>query len=434
MMVRKLDRSAELFAEASRYLAGGVSSDARRTSGVPLYVDHGAGAHLWDVDGNRYIDFVLGQGPAILGHSPDIVVDAVSAQAARGMVYSAQHELEVEVARLLCKLVPSADLVRFNTVGSEAAHAALRIARGATGRAKILKFEGHYHGWLDQVLFSVHPPIGSVGSIDHPATVAATAGQQLSSAGDLVVAPWNDRDRLAAILDQHRGEIAAIVMEPILCNSGVIMPAPGYLEAAQSLAAEHGALLIFDEVITGFRVAPGGAQEHLGVVPDLAVFGKAMAGGMQASAVVGRAEVMEHVASGRIAHAGTFNSHPVSMAASLATLSHLDTERVAVYDRLFALGETLMTGLRKVAADRGIRMLIDGPGPMFQTYFTDVTTVSNYREFAATDRAAMVRFQQLLLERGVNAVPRGLWFLSTAHTDDDIAQTIDAADDALAAM
>ena len=433
-MARKLTRSTALFDEARRYIAGGVSSDARRTSGVPLYIEHASGAHMWDVDGNHYIDYVLGQGPAILGHCPPIVVDAVRAQAGRGMVYSAQHEVEVEVARLLCEMVPAAELVRFNTVGSEAAHAALRIARGATGRAKILKFEGHYHGWLDQVLFSVHPAMDQVGSIDHPATVGATAGQQLSSAGDLVIAPWNDRDRLAHILDGHRREIAAIVMEPILCNSGVIMPAPGYLEAAQQLAAQHGALLIFDEVITGFRVAPGGAQEYLGVVPDLAVFGKAMAGGMQTSAVVGRAEVMEQVASGRIAHAGTFNSHPVSMAASLATLTHLNVERASVYERLFSLGERLMAGLRKVAADRGVPLLVEGPGPMFQTYFTPATSVRNYREFAATDRAAMARFQQLLLERGVNAVPRGLWFLSTAHTDDDIDLTIEAAAEALSAL
>jgi glutamate-1-semialdehyde 2,1-aminomutase len=433
-MVRKLDRSKELFAEACKHIAGGVSSDARRSAGVPLYVDHASGAHLWDVDGNRYVDYVLGQGPAILGHCPPIVVEAVNAQAARGLVYSAQHETEIDVARLLGKMVPSADLVRFNTVGSEAAHAALRIARGVTGRPKILKFEGHYHGWFDQVLFSVHPELDSVGPIAHPATVAGTAGQQLSSAGDLVVAPWNDRDRLAAILEEHRDEIAAIVMEPILCNSGVIMPAPGYLEAAQSLASEHGALLIFDEVITGFRVAPGGAQDYLGVVPDLAIFGKAMAGGMQASAVVGRAEVMEFVAAGKIAHAGTFNSHPVAMAASLATLTYLDTQRSAVYERLFSLGEKLMTGLRKAAADRGIALLVDGPGPMFQTYFTDAAAVTDYRDFAATDRAAMVRFQQLLLERGVNTVARGLWFLSTVHSEDDITFTIDAAADALAAM
>lgn len=433
-MTRQMERGAGLAERARQVLAGGVSSDARRLPNGSLFVDRASGAYLWDVDGNRYVDYVLGQGPALLGHSAPVVADAVADQVRRGVSYSAQHLAEVEVAETLCRLIPCAERVRFNSVGSEAVHAALRLARGHTGRSKIVKFEGHYHGWFDPVLYSVHPALELAGPAQAPAVVGGTAGQQASSAGDLLVAPWNDLPAVTALLTEHGSDVAAVIMEPILCNTGVIMPDDGYLAGVAELCRRFGALLVFDEIITGFRIAPGGAQEYLGVTPDLATFGKAMAGGMQLSALVGRAEVMDDIATGRVAHAGTFNSHPVAVAAAQATLAVLDGQRDTVYPTLRELGTRLADGLRAAAGKAGVPMLVSGPGPVVQTYLTDATQVRDYRDFAATDRAAMARLHGLLMDRGVNIVPRGLWFLSTAHTTADVDETVEIAADALAAL
>lgn len=426
--------SAALYQRAQRVLAGGVSSDARRPApgGVPVYVDRAQGAYLWDVDGNRYTDYVLGQGPMVLGHCPPAVVGAVSQQAARGMAYAAQHKLEIEAAELVTQLVPCADLVRFNTVGSEAVLGAWRVARGATGRQRILKFEGHYHGWLDAELWSLHPPVEAAGPVTAPVPVPGTGGQQLSSGTDLLIAPWNDIAVFRSIIEQHGPEIAAVVMEPVLCNTGCIEPDREFLAEVVAATRAAGALVIFDEVITGLRLGTGGAQEYLDTVPDLAVLGKALAGGIPVSAVVGRREVMDRISTGTVGHAGTFNSNPVGMAATVATLTALADGRDHVYPLLYSLGGRLRDGLRDIAAQRSVPLLVDGPGPMLQTYFTDLPAVRNYRDFAAVDRTAGARLHSALLDQGVNIVPRGLWFLSAAHTDDDIDRTLEIVDDLLA--
>jgi len=422
--MRKLERSRALYAQAQQLLAGGVSSDARRgVQPVPLYVDHALGARLWDVDGNEYLDYVLGQGPLILGHGHPAILAAVKAQLDRGQVYSAQHELEIEVAAAVCRLVPCAERVRFNSVGSEAVHAAWRLARAYTGRQKILKFEGHYHGWFDSALYSVWPPLDAAGPYDAPVPVPGSGGMATSTAGDLVIAPWNDVDVLSRILDAHPGEIAAIIMEPVLCNTGAIAPVPGYLAEVQALCRAHGCLLIFDEVITGFRLARGGAQELLGVTPDLAVFGKAMAGGFPLSCLAGRAEVMDLITAGRVGHSGTFNSNPVVMAAAAAALKELERDDGAVFRQVTAAGQQLMQTLRDVAAEANVPVLVDGPGPVFQLYLTDQPAVRSYRAFTLTDRAGMARLHTLLLDEGVNIVGRGLFFLSTAHGAVEVAQT-----------
>ncbi|MGW5194222.1 aspartate aminotransferase family protein [Kribbella sp. NPDC004138] len=422
-----------LYARAKKVIAGGVSSDARRAD-KPLFVDHARGAELWDVDGKRYLDYVLGQGPNLLGHAAPLVADAVSTQVRRGVAYAAQHELEAEVAERLCRMVPAAELVRFNSVGSEAVHGAIRLARGHTGRPKIVKFEGNYHGWLDPVLYSVHPDLALAGDAKHPTAVGGTAGQPRHDADDLIVLPYNDLPAVAAVLDQCGDEVAAVILEPLLCNTGCITPSPGYLEGLRELTRQHGSLLIFDEIITGFRVAPGGAGELLGVVPDLAAFGKAMAGGMQVSALVGSAEVMGSIADGKVAHAGTFNSHPVAMAAADAVLTYLDEKRASVYPPLTSTGQRLMAGLRTAAERHGVPLLVDGPGPVFQTYITDQAAVTDYRSFAECDRAAMARFHAGLFAAGINIVPRGLWFLSTEHTADQVDETLAAADSVLSSL
>ncbi|MFF0346022.1 aspartate aminotransferase family protein [Kribbella sp. NPDC004875] len=433
MQTRVHDHADRLYARAKQVIAGGVSSDARRAD-RPLFVDHARGAELWDVDGNRYLDYVLGQGPNLLGHAAPLVADAVSAQVRRGVAYAAQHELEAQVAERLCRMIPAAELVRFNSVGSEAVHGAIRLARGHTGRPKIVKFEGNYHGWLDPVLYSVHPDLALAGDARHPTAVGGTAGQPRHDADDLIVLPYNDLPAVTAVLEHCGDEIAAVILEPLLCNTGCITPQPGYLEGLRELTARYGSLLIFDEIITGFRVAPGGAGELLGVVPDLAAFGKAMAGGMQVSALVGSRAVMDTIADGKVAHAGTFNSHPVAMAAADAVLTHLDEHRDAVYPPLTAAGQRLMAGLRAAAARHGVPLLVDGPGPVFQTYITDQDAVTDYRSFAACDRAAMARFHAGLFAAGINIVPRGLWFLSTEHTADQVDETIAAADSVLSSL
>lgn len=424
-MTRQLTKSRELFERASAHIAGGVSSDARRMSPVPLFVSHAKGSELWDVDGNHYIDYVLGQGPNLLGHVAPEVRDAVIEQVSKGISYAAQHELESEVAERLCRMVPSAEKVRFNSVGSEAVHAALRLARGHTGRKKIVKFEGHYHGWFDTVLFSVHPDLDSAGPADRPVAVPGTIGQTPHAEDELIILPFNDVSAIRRVFESQGSDIAAVILEPLLCNTGAISPVPGYLEALRELATQYGALLIFDEIITGFRLAPGGAQEYLGVTPDLSVFGKAMAGGMQVSALAGRADVMDDISSGKVAHAGTFNSHPVAMAAAAATLKILDEDRETIYPALRERGTRLMTGLREAASANGVPLLVEGPGPLFQTYLTDKTEVLNYREFVATNRARMAELHLAMLDRGVSIVPRGLWFLSSAHTDEQVDETVD---------
>jgi len=430
--MRHLERSQALFAAARQSLAGGVSSDARRgVHPVPLYISHAAGSRLWDVDENEYIDYVLGQGPLILGHSYPAIIDRVKAQLDRGQVYSAQHELEVEVAEAVCRLVPCAERLRFNSVGSEAVHAAWRLARAFTGREKILKFEGHYHGWFDSALYSVSPPLAAAGPLEAPVAVPGTRGQARSTAGDLVIAPWNDLERLAAILERQGSDVAAIIMEPILCNSGCIAPDPGYLAAVQALCRQHGCLLIFDEVITGFRLALGGAQQYLAITPDLAVFGKALAGGFPLSCVAGRAEVMDLISRGEVGHSGTFNSNPVVMAAAAATLRELEQNAATIYPRLFALGQRLMAGIRQAAATAGVGLRVEGPGPVFNIYFTDQPAVNGYRDFARCDMAATARLHTALLDRGVNIVGRGLFFLSAAHTEADVDETVAAVAGAL---
>ncbi len=430
---RSLDRTRALFERAQAVIAGGVSSDARRATLLPLYVDRAQGARLWDVDGNEYVDYVLGQGPLILGHSASEVAAAVQAQAGRGQAYSAQHEREVEVAETICRLVPCAERIRFNSVGSEAVHAAWRLARAYTGRDRILKFEGHYHGWLDPALYSVHPPLDQAGPADAPVPVPGSRGQARSGADGLALAPWNDLEALGRVLERHDGEIAAVTLEPILCNTGCISPLPGYLEGVRTLCDEHGAVLIFDEVITGFRVAPGGAQELLGVTPDLAVFGKALAGGYPLSVLAGKAELMDMISRGEVGHAGTFNSNPVAIEAAAATLAQLTRDGGGAYARLFETGAALIDGIRSAAAEAGVPMLVDGPGPIFQLYLTEESEIRDYRAFAATDLAGLQRLQRALLERGVNTIGRGLWFVSTAHGPAEIDQTLAAVRDVLAA-
>jgi glutamate-1-semialdehyde 2,1-aminomutase len=421
-------RSHERFERARRSLAGGVSTAMRAAQRpVPLVMDHGAGSHVVDVDGNEYIDYVLGFGPMLLGHNPAPVIEAVTAQLQRGFTYGAQHELEAELAERVVATVPCAELVCFATTGSEAVHAALRIARAATGRSKVVKFEGHYHGWLDPV--HVCTPGVAAAAPDAPVPVPALPGTGGQAAGaDVLVARWNDADGLERLLAQHGDEVAAVIMEPVASNGGLIPPELGYLERARELTRASGSLLIFDEVVTGFRLALGGAQEHYGVTPDLATYGKAIGAGMPISAVAGGADVMQVVADGRVRHVGTFNCAPPAAAAAVAVLDLYRNGSPQLYERLERAAGELAAGLTDAAGDTGVPLKLHQIGPLLQTFILDPQReVKSYGDTALADAERFAQFTELMLARGVIVLPRGWWFVSTEHTAADIEATVAAA-------
>lgn len=420
-------RSNHLHREAEEYLAGGVSSNFRlNEKPVAMFFERAEGAHLFSVDGVSYIDYALGMGPVILGHAHPGVVRAVAGSLARGQLYAGQHQAEAHLARLICDVVPCAEQVRFSLSGSEAIQAALRLARAYTGRRRIIKFEGHYHGWFDNIYASVRPRESG------NAPQQESEGQDANSLTDLTVLPWNDLEPLAAILRDHGDEIAAVIMEPVMCNTGVIFPRPGYLEGVRELCSRHGTVLIFDEVITGFRLALGGAQSVLGVTPDLAVFAKAMANGFPGSCLAGKAKLMDLIASGRVMHGGTYNSNVVCTMAAIATLEELQNTDALL--RLSESGNELIAGLRAVARAAGVPMLIQGVGAVFHTTFTDAAEILNYRDSCNSDAARLTAFVETLVEHGVRTTRRGAWFLSSAHTSSDIRQTLDAVRKTLTAF
>jgi len=421
-------RSQALWERSRRSLAGGVSSNVRAGSQALIYFERASAARLYDVDGNTYLDYVLGQGPMILGHSPESVLQAVQQAMQQGQLYAGQHELEITLSEKLQQLVPCADLVRYSNSGSEIVQAAMRLARAYTGREKIVKFEGHYHGWFDNVLISVHPPLNLAGPRDCPQPVPASAGQATSVLDEVMVLPWNDLEAFGSVVSEHSEEIAAVIMEPVMGNTSCILPQSGYLEGVRELCSQHGIVLIFDEIITGFRLGLGGAQGYLGVTPDLATFGKAMANGFPVSCLAGKRDLMELIASQQVNHAGTYNSNVMAMAAACATLAELERNNSEAYERLFTLGEQLMKGLVALAHKLGISILMQGVGPMFHLAFTQQEAVLDYRSYLECDQALYRQFADLLLEEGVRVLSRGMWYLSTAHTPEDIEFTLRAVE------
>lgn len=421
-MALKFDRSAALIAENSRYVAGGVNSNFRiGMAGGPLVFQRGEGPYLIDADDNRLIDYYCGMGAMILGHSPKAVQQAVKEQVDNGLLYAGQSPIEFEAAKILCENIPAAQRMRFCSSGSEAAQAAFRLARAATGRRIILKFEGHYHGWFDNILWSAAPALNAAGPEDAPVLVAGSKGQDPVDAAGLDVIGWNDLGRLETRL--AKGDIAGVIMEPAMCNQGSIAPGTGFLEGALAACHKHGALLIFDEVITGFRLHRCGAQGRFGITPDLAIFAKAMANGFPVAAVVGRAELLDMFVTGGVVHGGTFNAQLVTMAATVATQNALTPQG---YDAAKKRGERLREGIARILKDANIKAQVAGFELMFHVGFGLEAPARNYRDIARCDKALYVKFCHALLKRGVRALERGAWFVSFAHDDAVIDATLEA--------
>lgn len=427
----RYQKSQALHERACRSLAGGVSSEFRKfNQPCPLFYERGLGSHIVDVDGNDYLDFTLSQGPLILGHSHPEVLEAVTNQCASGQLFAGQHLAELELAETLQRLIPCAELMRFSLSGSEADHAALRLARHITGRPKFLRFEGHYHGWLDNVAQGISAPtVEALGPRERPNLLPWTAGLPEHVRDECLVLPWNDLALVERTLSHHQQEIAAIITEPVMCNSGCIEPATAFLAGLRDLCDQHGIVLIFDEVITGFRLGLGGAQKHFAVVPDLAVFGKAMASGYPISVLCGQRPFMQPIAEGKVIHAGTMNSGQSSIAAAAATLRVL--ERDNVHERLYHLGRRLMDGLKRVAAAVGQQVLIQGPGPMFHLGFTQKSAVRDFRDTYGYDKAKYAAFVRGMQDRGVRLIGRGLWYISGAHTEAEVDHCVATASEVL---
>ncbi len=423
-------RSKAVFEAAQAYLPGGVNSPVRSFRGVggdPVVVASGAGSHITDVDGNQYIDYCGSWGPLILGHAHPAVVEAVSQAAAKGLTYGATTEAEGELARLVCESVPSIEMVRFVSSGTEATMSALRVARAFTGRSKVVKFDGCYHGHADGLLVQAGSGVATLSLPD-------SAGVPASYAAETLVAPYNDIPGIEAVFQRHGGDIAAVIIEPVAANMGVVPPAEGFLEKLRALCDANGSLLIFDEVITGFRVGMGGYQAACGVTPDLTCLGKVVGGGMPVGAYGGRRDVMQMVAPlGPVYQAGTLSGNPLAMAAGLATLKELS--RPGFFESLDAKTTKLVEGIESAAAERGVPVRVNRVGSMFTVFFTG-NEVTDYASARTADTKRHAAFFHTLLEGGVYFPPSQFeaTFVSDAHTDADLEATIAAADAALGSL
>lgn len=428
-----------LFERAKITIPGGAGSTARLPRNgwkpYPLFVAEASGSRLRDVDGNEYIDYLLGLGPMILGHRHPTITQAVTdAVAELGTCFGLPYELEIEAAEKVVAAVPGIDQVRFANSGSEAVGTAVRLARATTGRRLIVRFEGHYHGWQDTVYWSNHVDPELAGPIDRPRPVAMGGGVPAELQDTLVVLTWNDPESFIALMETRGHEVAAVLTEPAVFNTGCILPEPGYLELLREQTTKHGALLIFDEVITGFRFARGGAQEWFGVHADLVTFAKGIGGGFPVAAIGGTSDAMRLIADGTYSHSGTYNANVVQCAAVSATMDVL--AEPGLYERQRALGNRLARSLEEITTAKGIDAYVEGIGTVFQLWFAD-RPIRNWREAAAYAREDLfTRWYEEMVVRGVLFHPLQFenLFVSLVHTDEDIDATLNAAEDALSVV
>ena len=432
-------RSAKLFDAACKLIPGGVNSTARATwSGwnpYPLFVKEGKGSRLTDVDGNEYIDYLLGLGPMIFGHRPPKVTQAVvDFIQNRGTVFALPTEDEARLAQKIVDAIPSVDMVRLCNTGTEAVLYATRLARAFTKRNKIIRFEGMYHGFSDGVYWSKHPNIAKAGPDDRPVPVPQGPGMPKGVEENLIILPWNDAAVLADTIKRHGDQIAAVLTEPVMCNTGCILPKPGYLETMRELTRKAGIVLIFDEVITGFRLGLAGAQGRLGIKPDLSVFAKGIGGGFPVAAMGGRADIMALVANGTVSMAGTYSANGIAIAAANAAMDELNTPNL--HKNLDAVSDELRYGLEKVLKDAGLPACVVGMGPLMQVWFAR-EPIHNYRDAERhADQKIFDVWWRGMLARGVLFHPGAYenLFVSTAHTRADIAETLKAAEEVAAEL
>ena len=442
------------YERAQQSLIEGVNSPSRGAavySGGPVVLERGRGSHVWDVDGNEYVDFMMSFGALIQGHAHPELVEVVSQTMAEGSHFAAATSAEIEAAERFCRMVPSAEAVRFTNSGSEATMLALRLARAHTGRTKFLKFEGHYHGWYDPYCLNGHShPANHLGPKENPTRFPDSAGIPASVFDDVVLAPWNDIETLEEILRRNGRELAAIITEPIMANMGCILPRDGYLQRVCDLAHEYGALFVLDEVVTGFRYAPGGCQQYYGLKPDLSTFGKALGAGFPVGAVAGPRTILDRMrwgSEGMVLHYGTFNGHRLTMRVIAANLDLLAANEGAAYRQMYSVGDAAIAGLREIFRRRKIAAIVQGFGPMFQIYFIngDVigrraighSAIDDYRDYCQyADPAKYSRFVHGMLDRGIYMTPsNGLhWIISAAHTMQDVETMLSAADEVCAEM
>jgi glutamate-1-semialdehyde 2,1-aminomutase len=426
----------ELYERACLTIPGGAGSTARLPRNgwnpYPLFMAEGRGSRLRDVDGNEYIDYLLGLGPMILGHRhPEVTKAVADAITDYGTCFGLPYELEIEAAEKVVAAVPGIEQVRFTNSGSEAVGTAVRLARATTGRRLIVRFEGHYHGWQDTGYWSNHVDPQLAGPADRPRPVAMGGGVPAELADTLIVLTWNDPESFVRLMEERGEEVAAVLTEPAVFNTGCILPEPGYLELLRSQTLKHGAMLIFDEVITGFRFARGGAQEWFGIYPDLTTYAKGIGGGFPVAAIGGTKEAMRLIADGTYSHSGTYNANVVQCAAVSATMDVLSTP--GLYERQRALGDRLGRGLKAIADEKGIDAYVEGIGTVFQLWFTD-RPIKNWRDAAAfAHEDVFTRWYQEMVVRGVLFHPLQFenLFVSLVHTDTDIDETLTAAEAAL---
>jgi len=426
--MRKIERSLTLFSRAVKVMPGGVNSPVRAfkaVGGTPLFIKSAAGARVTDEDGNEYIDYVGSWGPMLLGHAYPAVIEAVVEAAKGGTSFGAPTEREVLLAEKIVSMVPALESVRLVNSGTEATMSAIRLARAATNRRIVLKFEGCYHGHADSFLIQAGSGAATFGEPSSPGVTPGTASDTRNAA-------LNDLDSVRAVFEANEGEVACVIVEPVAGNMGCVPPAPGFLEGLREITERDGSLLVFDEVMTGFRVARGGAQERYGIAPDLSTFGKVIGGGLPVGAYGGSRELMERVSpAGPVYQAGTLSGNPLATAAGLAMLSAIDAD-AGLYERLESLGARLEAGLTGVLADLGIPGVVQRVGSMFCLYFTE-KPVLRWPDAASGDTERFRRYFHKMLDAGVYLAPSAFeaGFLSGAHTKDDVDRTVEAAREAL---